>query len=34
MIQEEKVTYMPTVPSLVRRILEIPSSADYDLTLP
>ena len=31
-IQREKVTYMPTVPSLVRRILESPDLASYDLT--
>ena len=31
-IQQEKVTYMPTVPSLVRRIIEIPELGNYDLT--
>jgi len=31
-IQSEKVTYMPTVPSLVRRIIEIERLGDYDLT--
>ena len=31
-IQSEKVTYMPTVPSLVRRIIEIEQLRDYDLT--
>jgi 2,3-dihydroxybenzoate-AMP ligase/mycobactin salicyl-AMP ligase len=31
-IQSEKVTYMPMVPSLVRRIIEIEQLRDYDLT--
>lgn len=31
-IQSEKVTYMPTVPSLVRRVIEIEQLRDYDLT--
>jgi len=31
-IQSEKVTYMPTVPSLVRRIIEIEQLPEYDLT--
>jgi 2,3-dihydroxybenzoate-AMP ligase/mycobactin salicyl-AMP ligase len=31
-IQSEKVTYLPTVPSLVRRIIEIEQLPDYDLT--
>ena len=31
-IQKEKVTYMPTVPSLVRRIMELPDLNSYDLT--
>jgi 2,3-dihydroxybenzoate-AMP ligase len=31
-IQAEKVTFMPMVPSLVRRILEQPELSDYDLT--
>jgi len=31
-IQREKVTYMPTVPSLVRRIIEIPDLKKYNLT--
>ncbi len=31
-IQSEKVTYMPMVPSLVRRIIEIEQIRDYDLT--
>ena len=31
-IQSEKVTYMPMVPSLVRRIIEIEQLQDYDLT--
>jgi 2,3-dihydroxybenzoate-AMP ligase len=30
-IQAEKVTYMPTVPSLVRRIIELPDLGNYDL---
>ncbi len=32
MIQDEKVTYMPSVPSLVRRIMEAPEMGDFDLT--
>ncbi len=32
MIQDEKVTYMPSVPSLVRRIMEAPEIGDFDLT--
>jgi non-ribosomal peptide synthetase component E (peptide arylation enzyme) len=32
MIQAEKVTFMPTVPSLVRRMLEQPELSNYDLT--
>lgn len=31
-IESEKVTFMPTVPSLVRRILEQPELGNYDLT--
>jgi 2,3-dihydroxybenzoate-AMP ligase len=31
-IQSEKVTYMPMVPSLVRRVIEIEQLRDYDLT--
>jgi 2,3-dihydroxybenzoate-AMP ligase len=31
-IQEEKVTYMPTVPSLLRRIMEQPELGSYDLS--
>ena len=31
-IQSEKVTYMPTVPSLVKRMIEIEQLRDYDLT--
>jgi 2,3-dihydroxybenzoate-AMP ligase/mycobactin salicyl-AMP ligase len=31
-IQSERVTYIPTVPSLVRRVLEIPELNSYDLT--
>jgi len=31
-IQSEKVTYMPTVPSLVKRVIEIEQLRDYDLT--
>ncbi len=31
-IQAEKVTYMPTVPSLMRRILEQPELGNYNLT--
>jgi 2,3-dihydroxybenzoate-AMP ligase len=31
LIQDEKVTYMPTVPSLVRRIIELPEIGNYDL---
>jgi len=31
-IQSERVTYMPTVPSLVRRIIEIEQLPEYDLT--
>jgi 2,3-dihydroxybenzoate-AMP ligase len=31
LIQAEKVTYMPTVPSLVRRIIELPDLGNYDL---
>ena len=31
-IQSEKVTYMPMVPSLVRRIIEFEQLQDYDLT--
>jgi len=31
-IQTEKVTYMPTVPSLVKRIIEIEEFQDYDLS--
>ena len=31
-IQNEKVTYMPTVPSMVRRVLELEQLPDYDLT--
>jgi 2,3-dihydroxybenzoate-AMP ligase len=31
LIQSEKVTYMPTVPSLVRRIIELPELGSYDL---
>jgi 2,3-dihydroxybenzoate-AMP ligase/mycobactin salicyl-AMP ligase len=31
-IQSEKVTYMPTVPSLVKRVIEIEQLGDYDLT--
>jgi len=31
-IQSEKVTYMPTVPSLVKRLIEIEQLGDYDLT--
>jgi len=32
MIQDEKVTYMPSVPSLVRRIMEAPEMGNFDLT--
>lgn len=32
MIQSEKVTYMPTVPSLVKRMIEIEQLGNYDLT--
>jgi len=31
-IQGEKVTYIPTVPSMVRRVLELEQLQDYDLT--
>ena len=31
-IEREKVTFMPTVPSLVRRILELPELAQYDFS--
>ena len=31
-IEREKVTYMPAVPSLVRRIVELPELGQYDLT--
>ncbi len=31
-IQSEKVTYMPTVPSLVKRIIEMEQFQDYDLS--
>jgi len=31
LIEREKVTFMPTVPSLVRRILELPELGRYDL---
>ena len=31
-IQNERVTYMPTVPSMVRRILELEKLSGYDLT--
>ncbi len=31
-IQSEKVTYMPTVPSLMKRVIEIEQLGDYDLT--
>jgi 2,3-dihydroxybenzoate-AMP ligase len=31
-IEKEKVSYMPTVPSLVRRILELPELGQYNLT--
>ena len=31
-IQSERVTYLPTVPSLVRRVIEIDRLRDYDLT--
>jgi 2,3-dihydroxybenzoate-AMP ligase/mycobactin salicyl-AMP ligase len=31
-IQSEKVTYMPMVPSLVKRVIEIGQLGDYDLT--
>jgi non-ribosomal peptide synthetase component E (peptide arylation enzyme) len=31
-IQNEKVTYMPTVPSMVKRVLELQQLRDYDLT--
>lgn len=32
MIQSEKVTYMPTVPSLVKKVIEIEQLGNYDLT--
>ncbi len=31
-IQKEKITYMPTVPSLVRRIIQSPEFKNYDLS--
>ena len=31
-IEREKVTFMPTVPSLVRRIMELPELASYNLS--
>jgi len=31
-IQSEKVTYMPTVPSLVKKVIELDQLKDYDLT--
>lgn len=31
-IEREKVTYLPTVPSLIKRLLEFDKSADFDLT--
>jgi 2,3-dihydroxybenzoate-AMP ligase len=31
-IQSEKITYMPTVPSLVRRIIQTPEFRNYDLS--
>jgi len=32
LIGDEKITYMPSVPSLVRRIMEAPEMGDFDLT--
>ena len=32
LIEDEKITYMPSVPSLVRRIMEAPEMGNFDLT--